>query len=64
MSDTYDTAATDPGSLPPLTAALCATWALATSVDARVEPMPKPVAMRKLLDTINALETRIIALES
>lgn len=63
MPDTYDTAASNPASLPPLTAALCAMWFPATAVAARVEPMPHPRAMRKLLDTISALETRLIALE-
>lgn len=68
MSDTYDTGTEDIDSLPPVTKALRLTWnprlGRANAVQAGLEPVANPVAMRAVLDAVHALENRIAALET
>lgn len=65
MPDTFDssTVANASAKLPPLTAALRKTWDDAGPVTSRLDAVAYPPAMRKVLDAVNSLEKRVLALE-
>jgi hypothetical protein len=65
VPDTFDssTVANASAKLPPLTAALRKTWDDAGPSSARLEAIASVPQMRKVLDAVNSLEKRVLALE-
>ncbi|OBJ49539.1 hypothetical protein [Mycobacterium sp. 1423905.2] len=62
--DTFDSSRVDSSGLPPLTAAIRDTWLRETGFSGAIYPVPLETTMRRILDAIHSLETRVIALES
>jgi hypothetical protein len=62
MADTYTDWQTDHSSVPPLTAAIMATFPRTTAGNS-IGPVASDASLRAVLDAFRALETRVIALE-
>jgi hypothetical protein len=60
MPDTFDTFKSNPGSLPPLTLAICQAFPT-TVFGATVGPVASDKVQRAILDWFKAIENRMIA---